>query len=702
MSRLCSQIIKFSFYLLFFLVPLILTPWNYELFEFNKMLLVYFLTIIIAAAWLIKMINEGEIRIQRTPLDLPILLFFIFNFLSFIFSIDPHVSFWGYYSRFNGGLLSTICYIILYYVFVNNLSLISLISPILLSATLVSLYGIAQHFGIDKHLWIQDVQNRVFSTLGQPNWLAAYLCIVLPITVALSLISKIKNQKFLDFALSFCIFIFYICILYTKSRSGFLAFWISNVIFWLLVFLKSSSRKVLIKPLLIFNFSFLIFNFLIGSPFINLNQHFSFSSLIQKVSPSSLPSSPSSPSLPSLPSLETGGTESGEIRKIVWQGAIDIARHYPLFGTGVETFAFAYYQFKPKEHNLTSEWDFLYNKAHNEYLNYAATTGLLGLGSYLFLIGSFLWWNIKKLKATTQNSKLLTLSCSFALCALRFALVSAWLSILITNFFGFSVVITSLFFWLIPALSFSLLYPLYHLNPLSLKLPTIKLFKPLTILLIFLVTCYLLRVTCNLWLADAFFARSNNLIQTEDYVTAHSYLQKAINLRPDEPLYDDKISLNFAQLATFAFMENEASLSAQLINQSLAHSKKAILTSPQNVSFWKTRTRVFYLLAQIDQSYFKEALESLLVAKTLAPTDPKIDYNLALLYVETGDLDQTIQALQEAIDLKANYRDARFTLALFYHQKGLDKQAVDELKYILEKINPEDQEIREQLEEWGK
>ena len=216
------------------------------------------------------------------------------------------------------------------------------------------------------------------------------------------------------------------------------------------------------------------------------------------------------------------------------------------------------------------------------------------------------------------------------------------------------------------------------------------------------VTCYVLRVTCNLWLADAFFARSNNLIQTEDYVTAHSYLQKAINLRPDEPLYDDKISLNFAQLATFAFMENEASLSAQLINQSLAHSKKAILTSPQNVSFWKTRTRVFYLLAQIDQSYFKEALESLLVAKTLAPTDPKIDYNLALLYAETGDLDQTIQALQEAIDLKANYRDARFTLALFYHQKGLDKQAVDELKYILEKINPEDQEIREQLEEWGK
>ena len=31
-----NAIIKFSFYLLFILVPLILTPWNYELFEFKS------------------------------------------------------------------------------------------------------------------------------------------------------------------------------------------------------------------------------------------------------------------------------------------------------------------------------------------------------------------------------------------------------------------------------------------------------------------------------------------------------------------------------------------------------------------------------------------------------------------------------------------------------------------------------------------
>ncbi|MCJ7804148.1 hypothetical protein MUP35_00205 [Patescibacteria group bacterium] len=51
LDKICQRIITFSFFLLFFLVPLIMTPWNYELFEFNKMLLVYFLTVVIAASW---------------------------------------------------------------------------------------------------------------------------------------------------------------------------------------------------------------------------------------------------------------------------------------------------------------------------------------------------------------------------------------------------------------------------------------------------------------------------------------------------------------------------------------------------------------------------------------------------------------------------------------------------------------------------
>jgi putative inorganic carbon (HCO3(-)) transporter len=178
MIRLCNQIIEYSFYLLFALVPLILTPWNYELFEFNKMMLTYLLTVVIVGTWLIKMVASKRVIFRRTPLDIPILLFFVSQLLSFLVSIDRHTSLFGYYSRFNGGLFSIISYILLYYAFVSNMTKEKALAVgrwLLVGAALVAIYGIAEHFGIDAQYWVQDVRNRVFSTLGQPNWLAAYL-----------------------------------------------------------------------------------------------------------------------------------------------------------------------------------------------------------------------------------------------------------------------------------------------------------------------------------------------------------------------------------------------------------------------------------------------------------------------------------------------------------------------------------------------
>src|SRR3989338_10432640 len=123
--NICNRIIEYSFYGIFLLVPLAFTSATSELFELNKMWLTWGLTIIIGAAWFSKMILQKRIIFQRTPLDIPIGLFLLSQIISTIFSLDFHVSLWGYYSRFNGGLLSIISYIFLYYAFVSNFSVIS-------------------------------------------------------------------------------------------------------------------------------------------------------------------------------------------------------------------------------------------------------------------------------------------------------------------------------------------------------------------------------------------------------------------------------------------------------------------------------------------------------------------------------------------------------------------------------------------------
>src|SRR6185295_7529343 len=122
------------------------------------------------------------------------------------------------------------------------------------------------------------------------------------------------------------------------------------------------------------------------------------------------------------------------------------------------------YKYRPQEHNLTSEWNFLYNKAHNEFLNYMATTGTFGILSYLSI--TFVFFLIT-LSLFSSKVKKLSMPLLSRIKANNFtqaqdpllivALASSFVTILVTNFFGFSVVITNVYLILIPLFVFILI-----------------------------------------------------------------------------------------------------------------------------------------------------------------------------------------------------------------------------------------------------
>ena len=108
---------------------------------------------------------------------------------------------------------------------------------------------------------------------------------------------------------------------------------------------------------------------------------------------------------------------------------------------------------------------------------------------------------------------------------------------------------------------------------------------------------------------------------------------------------------------------------------------------------------MFYTLSQTDETYLANALISIQTAANLAPTDAKIRYNTGLLQNATGDNDTAIATMLKTVELKPNYRDAAWALALFYEEKK-DIHSRDRwLKYILEKINSADQEVKNKLEQ---
>ena len=156
--------ITFLFYALFLVVPLLFTSVNDELFEFNKMLAVYVITLSIAGCWVGTCILEKKFLWKRTPFDIPIALFVGSQILSTIFSINIHTSIFGYYTRFNGGLLSVFCYVLLYYAFVTFVQkrqLKSYIAALLTGGVLSALYALPEHFGASPSCLLLDRKSVV-------------------------------------------------------------------------------------------------------------------------------------------------------------------------------------------------------------------------------------------------------------------------------------------------------------------------------------------------------------------------------------------------------------------------------------------------------------------------------------------------------------------------------------------------------------
>lgn len=626
--------ISAAFYALLVIVPLILTPWNYELFEFNKMLAVYAGALIIAAGWLIEMVRQKRLIFVKTPLDLPLLLFLISQILATIFSIDRHTSVWGYYSRFHGGLLSTVSYLILYWAYSTFMrdKTKKVIGVILSAGLVVSLYALAERLGIDKHVWQQLVQERVFSTLGQPNWLAAYLLLLLPLSLARSL----KKRRYWLLTA-----VYLAALWFTRSRSGLLGLALAGLVFGLMRWRKLTLILAALG--------------LVGLAF-------TYRYLPKETGLAE-----------TAPAISQGGSSSSDIRQAVWKGAVDIWKHYPLFGSGAETFAYSYYNFRPVEHNLLSEWDFLYNKAHNEFLNFLATSGAFGLGSYLFLI---IWTSVWLLRTPHVE--------------LRTALLAAYLGVSVTNFFGFAVVPVALLFFLFPALALpsQKTKPVYH---------SLNNFQAAAITAICLLTFYGLLFITRLWRADYLFNRGRQQVKAKLLTEGFQNLSRAVKLSPREPLFRNDLAEAEAQLA-YAYSSPSAELSQKFFDQAVRDADLVIAQNPVNLNFWRSRIKIFLTLAELDPAYSNRALQAFDRAISLAPTDPKLTYNLGLIYNQLGQTGLAEQLLVKTLALKANYEAARVSLGSLYEQTGREDLARKEYEFVLKNLNPDNSVVKDRLE----
>lgn len=733
LSHISHRVIFYAFATLFLVTPLIFypltkyfpvpfdlfgfDPFTYELFEFNKMYFVYLLTAIVSGAWAVRCFSEGRVIFRRTFIDYALILFLLSQFLSTIFSIDVHTSLWGYYSRFHGGLMSSISYVVLYWALVSNLYeqkfLYAFLRFSVISATLVALYGIAQHFGIDAEYWVQNVQARVFSSLGQPNWLAAYLVAMFPISCSFFLFERNLISKI---AYGISLVSLFTALVYTGSRSGLLALVVCMVFYSAFVYIKRLRQKETTR---LFTFSFLFplvsalaismlyvfvyYKFVAIALHVSLGLLFlSFVLLVYSFAGRSryllivfalciltigffsftpdafrLSADSSGSSSKAAYPQEAGGTETGKIRFIVWKGAWDIFTHYPVLGSGVESFAYSFYQYRPIALLHTTEWDFLYNKAHNEYMNILATTGVFGFGVYvLYLIHVYVFsiLSIRRQSAIESDlsisdlihskaslSKTFTPSPS-SVTLLIIASMTGFSTILITNFFGFSVVNVGLLFFLFPAFiagvqtherkSFivSLIRKVTQIPSFSQQ---VLWGREVGIGISSVVVVLVILQISSFWIADIRFAKGRSFNRSGKLGEAHQSFLDALSLRQDEPFYYAELGWTQGNMVYALSQDNDASSAASLAPIAELNARRAVEISPHNVTYWKKLADTYYNLSYFNKdAYINSLLQTSHRAQTLAPTDVSTLLTLSTYYERGGKLDEAYAVVERCSQLK--------------------------------------------------
>jgi O-antigen ligase len=651
-----QPLIQTTIYLLTIFIPLTFTILNSELFEFPKFIILLSGTIAIALAWGYHIYKSKDWKIF-TPnfLNYSVLAVLATQTIATIFSIHPYTSFWGYYSRFHGGLLTTICYTIIYFAalkWMDTKSTQKLIKISIGTAILVGLYAILERLGIDKNFWVQDVQSRPFSTLGQPNWLAAYM--IPNIFLALYHNASGKKSSYWGYIVTIVLIA---SLVLTRSRSGLIGFALSLLTYYVLLTRQFNFSKIK-NQIYVFLASFTVLAIVLGNPFTS-----SITSYFTKVSPVVV--------APSGTALENGGTESGDIRKIVWSGALKLIQKYPILGTGPETFAYTYYWTRPIAHNMTSEWDFLYNKAHNEYLNVAAGAGLIGLAAYLsFHLAMFMAGFAKVSKSKKINQDELD-----DLRHLYPVLGATIVGFAVTSFFGFSVI------------------PVYFITIIIATLPTT--FKtsvaesndPLNPSYYFVLPVLLL-YPLTIFLADTNYAKGKAYLDAGKPAVALPYLQKSANNRLGLDLYQATLGEAYSQLG-----QVDSALSQLDLNKKL---------NPYHLNFYKSRAKIYLTLASIDAKYHTGALEELKKARELAPTDPKLAYNLGLVYTRLDDLSSGEEQLRESIALKPNYSEPYYALTLLYEQDKKTDLLPDLLTSAKSNLSTYSAQLKDKIDKYSK
>jgi putative inorganic carbon (HCO3(-)) transporter len=641
-----DRLISYLIGTLLFFLPLVFSPLTYISFEPLKLALLRILSVLIAAAIILKYANGEPIYTARSRLALPIVSFSLLLVLSTAFSLNLHTSVWGELYRYEG-LVTNLNYFFLFFVgftFVRSEERIrGLLRIWLLSATLIAVYGLLQHFGVEFFPWdtsSMDV-SRSFSTLGNASFLGAYLALTIPLGLALAALTKDAPGKkgrgtwFLPLLASLVLIA---ALVFTYSRSAIGGFFVAVVVTsMLLIFSDKKNRRLY----LIWAASLFVVIVLIAG----------------------LSALGTGKSMFGNWRLTSGGSVSTRI--LLWKGAIDAIKERPLLGSGPDSFKLVFPSFRPETWFAAVREIASPDKAHNESLQTAVGSGLLGLVAYLWLIIGYFVLTVRALLRSSNRRRKIVLAAFFA----------GTLAYFFQMQMSFSVISVSPLFWLALGITESQ-YLSEQRSPLKKTGRRKTSLSRAAYLVAFAMVAFgvvlsLRPVAAEVFTRRAFVSRGSGLWRD----TALN-LERAVALNANEDSYHLRLGEAYLEIWKSGDEEGkERALEAFLRAKSL---------NPWNEKIHFYLGDYYRLRGKVAGEYwYEKAIESFARLTALDSNNSDAYARLGLVYAEMGQYPRAIGAWEKGLKLNPGQTSLFYNMARAYELAGKFPEAVTYYQKVL-------------------
>ena len=652
--RLLDKLAVLSIIMLFLGVPLFFTNLTYQGIVFEKQLYFYLWLFVGLIAWTIKGIILGEMKIKKTALDIPLLIFWVVYLLSTIFSVDKWHSLWGFFGDPSRGFISITALIIAYYLIRSYFTITRL--KIFMGALIFS-GGVSALWALINILNIHIFSDKIYqiipvSLIGSISALGVFLSMLIPIIVVA--IFKVKDSQrisqYLKIGTLIVLGIDLALIILTLILSFSLTPWVGLLIGigFLLVFLVSriveTKSNLTWLPMTIF---VIVFAFLMIG---NINPVLQFF----KINVAQLPVD-----------ISPDTKMSYEISK----GAI---KDNFIFGSGPATYGYAFSKYKPQEFNLNQFYNLRFYQGKGIFFEYASTIGVLGLIGFLILILSYISMAVYSLTKNKERNKLYSLG-------LFSSIVILFVDTLLYRLEGGVLILGALIATLTLAIIFRESASEEGYLKLSLKASPKY---ALALAFIFMVICagvtFAFVFLGKVYLADLYAGQAIREPKiSEDGSIAK--MKKAIELYPKEARYFSRIGQEYMVLANQEVLKDDQNKDINLvrgyINSAIQYAEEGKQLTPKDVSAVETVAQIYENTGYFVADSLTKAQDNYNQALALEPHNPIYFLKLGQIKLGalSGEKDQTkrTQILEEANTIleksvaeKANYDQGYYNLAL--------------------------------------